>query len=214
VQVCRIHEHGGPEVLRLERVDRPEPGPGEVLVRVLAVSVNHLDLWVRRGMPGVKIPFPRVLGCDGVGEIAALGEGVRGLAVGQRVVVEPGMSSGKSEFDRAGQDHLSDDYGIRGEHGDGLYSEYVSIEARYALPLPDGLEPAQAAAAPLVFLTAWGLLDRAQVRPGETVLVLGGASVSDEALAKSLAQLRPWALMLVIASAEDYIADMLTALRA
>ena len=176
MQVARIHAHGGPEVITVEDIARPEPGPGEVLVRVLAVSINHLDLWVRRGMPGVKIPFPRVLGCDGTGEIAALGEGVSGLAVGQRVVLEPGMSSGTSEFDRAGNDHLSDDYGIRGEHCDGLYAEYVTLEARYALPLPAGLDPVQAAAAPLVFLTAWGLLDRARVQPGETVLVLGGAS--------------------------------------
>ena len=179
MQVCRIHEHGGPEVLRVEDAARPEPGPGEVLVRVLAVSINHLDLWVRRGMPGVKVPFPRVLGCDGTGEIAGLGpgvEGVEGLTVGQRVVIEPGMSSGLSPFDLAGEDHLSDDYGIRGEHCDGLYSEYVVIEARYALPLPAGLDPVTAAAAPLVFLTAWGLLDRAAVQAGETVLVLGGAS--------------------------------------
>ena len=176
MQVGRIHEHGGPEVLRVEDAARPEPGPGEVLVRVLAVSINHLDLWVRRGMPGVKIPFPRVLGCDGTGEIAGLGEGVEGLAVGQRVVIEPGMSSGTSESDLAGNDHLSDDYSIRGEHCDGLYSEFIALEARYVLPLPAGLDPIQAAAAPLTFLTAWGMLDRAAVQPGETVLVLGGAS--------------------------------------
>lgn len=177
MQAVRIHEHGEPSVLKVEDVPRPAPGPGEALVRVLGVSVNHLDLWVRRGMPGLKIPFPRIPGCDGTGEVVELGEGVTGLEVGQRVLIEPGMSSGRSEHDRAGNDHLSDDYAIRGEHGDGLDCEYVAVEARYLMPLPAGVDPVQAAAVPLVFLTAHGMLvTRAKLRAGETVLVLGGAS--------------------------------------
>ena len=177
MQALRIHAHGGPEVLALEELERPVPGPGQVLVRVLAASVNHLDLWVRRGMPGIKIPFPRTLGCDGTGEIAALGSGVQWLSIGQKVVIEPGYSSGASAHDRAGNDHLSEDYGIRGEHSDGVDCEYVAIDARYALPLPRGLDPVQAAAVPLVFLTAWGLLvSRAALVPGETVLILAGTS--------------------------------------
>ncbi len=177
MQALRIHEHGGPEVLRLETVPDPEPAAGEVLVSMLGVSLNHLDLWVRQGMPGVTIPFPRILGCDGAGEIAALGKGVTGLKVGQRVIVEPGYSSGESRHDREGNDHLSSDYGIRGEHSDGLDCELVAVPSRYALPLPDGLDPIQAAAAPLTFLTAWGMVvTRARVAAGENVLVLGGAS--------------------------------------
>jgi NADPH:quinone reductase-like Zn-dependent oxidoreductase len=177
VQAARIHSHGGPEVLRVEQVPDPEPGPGEVLVRVLAVSLNHLDLWVRRGMPGVTIPFPRVLGCDGTGEVVALGEGVDGLRVGQRVVIEPGFSSGTSRHDQEGNDHLSDDYGIRGEHCDGLDRERVALPARFVFPLPEGLDPVEAASAPLTFLTAWAMVyQRAKVAAGETVLVLGGAS--------------------------------------
>ena len=177
MQALRIHEHGGPEVLRVEEVPAPEPGPGEVLVRVLAVSLNHLDLWVRRGMPGVTIPFPRTLGCDGTGEVVALGPGTSGLALGQRVVIEPGISSGASRHDLEGNDHLSDDYGIRGEHCDGLDCEFVALPARFVFPLPEGLDPLQAASAPLTFLTAWAMVfQRARVQPGETVLVLGGAS--------------------------------------
>ena len=181
MQAVRIHAHGGPEVLSLDQIERPEPGPGEVLVRVTAVSVNHLDLWVRRGMPGVKIPFPRILGCDGTGEIAALGPGVEGgsggLAVGQEVVIEPGFSSGDSDHDRAGLDHLSDDYQVRGEHSDGLDCEYVALPARQVFPLPKGLDPVAAASAPLVFLTAWGMaVTRAQVTAEDTVLVLAGSS--------------------------------------
>jgi len=180
VQAARIHEHGGPEVIRVEDVPAPEPAAGEVAVRVLGVSVNHLDLWVRRGMPGFPVPFPRVLGCDGTGEVLALGEGVadtHGLEVGQRVVIEPGISSGKSPEDLAGNDHLAPDYGIRGEHIDGIDCEVAVVEARYLLPLPDGVDPIQAAAVPLVFVTAWGaLVCRANVQAGETVLILGGAS--------------------------------------
>lgn len=177
MQALRIHEHGDPSVLRVDDVPAPEPKAGEVLVRVLGVSINHLDLWVRRGMPGVKIPMPRILGCDGTGEIVGLGAGVEGLEVGQRVVIEPGYSSGTSAHDLAGNDHLSDDYHIRGEHSDGLDCELVAIEARFARPLPDGVDPIHGASVPLAFLTAWGMVvTRAKLAAGESCLVLAGTS--------------------------------------
>ncbi len=177
MKALRIHTHGDPSVLRYEEVPDPKPGPGQALVRVLGASINHLDLFVRGGMPGVKIPLPRILGCDGVGEVVELGSGVSGLAPGQKVVIEPGYSSGRSAHDRAGNDHLSDDYAIRGEHSDGVDCELAAIEARSLFPLPSGLDPLAAAACPLVFLTAFGLVvSRARVQAGETVLVLGGAS--------------------------------------
>ncbi|MEQ1894027.1 MAG: zinc-binding dehydrogenase [Planctomycetota bacterium] len=147
------------------------------MVKVLGVSLNHLDLWVRRGMPGFPVAFPRILGCDGTGEVVALGAGARGVGLGQKVVIEPGYSSGTSPEDLAGMDHLASDYSIRGEHCDGLACEYVAIDTRYLLPLPTGVDPVQAAAVPLVFITAWGLVvTRGQVQAGENVLVLGGAS--------------------------------------
>jgi NADPH:quinone reductase-like Zn-dependent oxidoreductase len=177
MQVVHIPAHGDPSVLRVVDLPVPEPGPGEVLVRILGTSVNHLDLWSRRGMPGVKLPLPLIPGCDGTGEIAQLGAGVDGPRVGTRVLVEPGSSSGQSAHDLAGNDHLSDDYQIRGEHYDGLAREFVAIEARYVLPLPAGVDPVRVAAAPLVFLTAWGMLvTRANARAGERVLVLAGTS--------------------------------------
>jgi NADPH:quinone reductase-like Zn-dependent oxidoreductase len=177
MQAVEIPAHGPASVLRVVDLPRPEPKAGEVLVRMLAVSVNRLDLFARAGMPGVKLPLPLIPGCDGTGEIAALGSGVAGLAVGQKVLVEPGASSGTSAHDRAGNDHLSDDYRIRGEHFDGLDREYVAVEARYARPLPAGVDPVRAAAVPLVFLTAWGMLvTRARLAPGETVLVIAGTS--------------------------------------
>jgi NADPH:quinone reductase-like Zn-dependent oxidoreductase len=180
MQVALIREHGGPEVIRIADLPTPKPGPGEVLVHVLATSINHLDIWVRRGMPGMPIPFPRVLGCDGTGEVVGFGEGTEEatqLEIGDKVVIEPGFSSGDSDMDKAGLDHLSDDYAIRGEHCDGLDAEFVVIEARFLLPLPAGLDPVQAAAMPLAFLTAWGMLvTRVNLQPEETVLVLGGTS--------------------------------------
>ncbi|MBL8862000.1 MAG: zinc-binding dehydrogenase [Planctomycetes bacterium] len=177
MQVVHVTAHGEPAVLELLDLPIPEPGPGEVLVRMLGVSVNHLDLWVRRGMAGVKLPLPLVPGCDGTGEVARLGPGVAGPPVGTRVLVEPGVSSGTSAHDLAGNDHLSDDYQIRGEHCDGLAREYVAVPARYVRPLPTGLDPLATAATPLVFLTAWGLLvTRARLQPGERVLVIAGTS--------------------------------------
>ena len=177
MQAVQIHEHGGPEVLQLVDLPDPTPGPGEVLAKVLAVSVNHLDLWVRRGMPGMPLPLPMIPGCDGTGEVVGIGEGVTRFAVGDKVILEPGYSSGSSAHDEAGNDHLSADYQIRGEHSDGLDCELVVFPERLLTKLPEGVDPVAAAAVPLVFLTAWGMVvSRAALREGETVLVLGGAS--------------------------------------
>ena len=138
MQAVQIFAHGDPSVLQVVDIPRPAPQAGEVLARVLAVSLNHLDLWTRRGMPGFKVGFPRILGCDGVGEVVELGEGVAAaradLRVGTRVLLEPGYSSGTSAHDLAGNDHLSDDYGVRGEHGDGYACEFVALPARF---MPD-----------------------------------------------------------------------------
>ena len=177
MQAVRIPAHGPPSVLEVVDLPDPKPAPGEALVRVLAVSINRLDLFVRNGAPGVKLPLPLIPGCDGTGEIVALGSGVSGWRAGQKVLIEPGATSGKSAHDLAGNDHLSDDYQIRGEHFDGLDRELVAIEARYLRALPSGVDPVTTAAAPLVFLTAWGMLvTRANVQRGESVLVLGGSS--------------------------------------
>ena len=177
MQAIHVPVHGPPSVLRVVDLSVPKPAAGEVLVKMIALSVNHLDLFVRAGMPGVKLPLPLIPGCDGTGEIVQLGEGVTHLRAGQKVMIEPGLSSGASAHDLAGNDHLSDDYQIRGEHCDGLAAEYVAILARFAHPLPDGVDPVRVAAIPLVFLTAWGMLvTRANVQSGESVLVIGGSS--------------------------------------
>ena len=175
MRAVHITAHGGPEVLEVVDLPDPTPGPGEALVRVLGVSVNHLDLWVRRGMPGFPVPFPRIPGCDGTGEVVALGPDTDGPAPGTRVLLEPGFTGDRDED--PDRDHLAPDYQIRGEHCDGFDAELVVLPARFCLPLPDGLDPVATAAAPLTFLTAWGMLHgRARIAAGETVLVLGAGS--------------------------------------
>lgn len=177
MKAVHVTAHGDTSVLKIVDLPVPDPTEGEVLVKMIAVSVNHLDLWVRRGMPGLKLPLPMIPGCDGIGEIVKLGPGVTHLRPGTRVLVEPGYSSGASVHDLAGNDHLSDDYKIRGEHSDGLACEYVAVQARFALPIPKDLDPVRAAAVPLVFLTAWGMLvTRADIQAGESVLVIAGTS--------------------------------------
>lgn len=174
MKAVHVTAHGGPEVLELVDLPDPEPGPGEVLVKVLGVSINHLDLWVRRGMPGLPIPMPRIPGCDGVGEIVALGAGVTSRQVGEVCVLEPGYTGGDPPADR---DHLEADYEIRGEHCDGFDAQLILLPERYVFPLPDGLDPLEASAVPLVFLTAWGMVhSRAALQAGEKVLVLAGTS--------------------------------------
>lgn len=169
--------HGGPEVLEVRDVPEPVPAPGEALVRVRACGVNHLDLWVRRGLPGVVVQMPHVLGNDVVGEIAALGEGVTGLAAGARTLVHPTLSCGACEACAAGEDNLCRQYDVLGRRRNGGYAGFVTVPARNCLPYPERLPWEQAAAAPLVFLTAWHMLvGRAKLRAGEDVLVIGAGS--------------------------------------
>jgi zinc-binding alcohol dehydrogenase/oxidoreductase len=168
VKAVRIHEDGGPEVLRYEDVEDPVAGPGEVLIRLRAASLNHLDVWLRRGLPSV--PKPRILGADGAGVVAALGAGVEGFREGDRVVLNPGLDDGAR---------------IVGEHMDGTHAGLIAIPADYVHAIPEGLSFEEAAAFPLVFATAYRMLaTRAGLREGEWVLVWGiGAGVATAALA-------------------------------
>lgn len=170
-----FREHGGPEVLETTDVERPAPGVGEVLVRVRAASLNHLDLWVRRGLP-IETPMPHIGGSDIAGEVAELGEGVEGIEIGARVVVDPSIGCGRCEWCRAGETPLCPDYRIIGEHTQGGFAEYAVVPAANLLPIPDGFSYEEAAAAPLVFLTAWrGLITRGRLRAGEDLLVTGAS---------------------------------------
>jgi NADPH:quinone reductase-like Zn-dependent oxidoreductase len=170
VRAVRIHEDGGPEVLVLEEAPDPEPRPGEVLVRLRASALNHLDVWIRKGLPSV--PKPRILGADGAGVVEALGEGVSGFEPGEEVVLNPGIEAG------GGRIH------VLGEHGDGTNAELIALPATNVHPIPAGLSFEEAAAFPLVYETAYRMLvTRAGLREGEWVLAWGiGGGVSTAAL--------------------------------
>jgi len=176
VLAVRIHEDGGPEVLVLEEVADPEPRPGEVLIRVRASALNHLDIWIRKGLPSV--PKPRILGADGAGTVEALGEGVAAFQPGDRVVINPGVEAGDGTIH------------VIGEHGDGTNAQLIAVPATNVYPIPGGLSFEEAAAFPLVFETAYRMLvTRARVEPGEWVLLWGigsGVSTAGLAIAKAL----------------------------
>jgi zinc-binding alcohol dehydrogenase/oxidoreductase len=173
VKAVRIHEDGGPEVLRYEDVEDAAPAPGEVLVALRAASLNRLDIWLRRGLPSV--PKPRILGADGAGVVAGLGEGVEGFEEGDEVVLNPGLDDGAR---------------IVGEHVDGTHAELIAVPAEYLHPLPAALSFEEAAAFPLVFETAYRMLvTKAGLREGEWVFVWGvggGVATASLQIAKAL----------------------------
>jgi len=171
-----FREHGGIEKLEIAELPQPVAGPGEVVLRVRAAAMNHLDLWVRRGLPGVNIPLPHVGGSDIAGEVAELGAGVDGWKIGARVDVNPGLWDGTCEWCLKGEHSLCVNYRIIGEHTDGGFAEYVNVPAANLSPIPDDFSFEEAAAVPLVFLTAWrALITQARLRAGESVLILGAS---------------------------------------
>ena len=170
-------EHGGSEVLRYTDAPEPSIDAYEVLVRVRACALNHLDLWLRRGIPGVPIPLPHIPGSDIAGEVAKVGEKVKGIKVGERVLLQPGISCGHCAQCLAGEDNKCREYTLFGQMVDGGCAEYVKSPAANVVPIPEGLSFEEAAAFPLVSLTAWHMLiTRAQLKPAETVPVLGAGS--------------------------------------
>lgn len=168
-------EHGGPEVLQPADVETPEPLPGEVRVRVHASSVNHLDLWVRRGLP-IRIPMPHIGGSDITGYVECLGPGVEGVELGTRVVVDPTLDWEWVEGVRRGQGLPEPTFRVLGEHTQGGFAEYAVVPVANLLRIPDDVSYETAAASGLVFVTAWrGLVSRGKVRPGHRVLITGAS---------------------------------------
>jgi NADPH:quinone reductase-like Zn-dependent oxidoreductase len=184
MKAWRVERHGGPEVLRLADIPAPEPGPMEIRVRVEAVGLNHMDIWVRKGVPGFKFPLPMTPGCDVAGVVEKLGAGATGPAVGTPVLVNPGVSCGRCEACLGGFDPLCPSYGIVGEHRDGGCAELAVVPAANVFERPAGLSAVDAAAIPIPFLTTWTMLTRkAELRAGETVLIqAGGSGVSVAAI--------------------------------
>ena len=172
-----FRRHGSPEVLEYTDVPDPSPGPGEVLIRVKACALNHLDLWLRRGLPAYRLTLPHISGCDVSGIVERVGAGVARVKAGDRVVLAPGISCGRCDACRTGQDNLCATFGIRGAAVPGGYAELAGARAEEAIPLPERLSFEEAAAFPLVFLTAWHMLvGRARLQAGESVLIHAAGS--------------------------------------
>ncbi len=178
LKAVRMYEHGGPEVLRFEEAPRPEPGPGEVLVRVRAAALSHLDLWSRAGLPGHTPPkMPHILGNDAAGDVAKVGAGVPEDLLGQRVLLNPGYGCGRCAECLAGRETFCRKYRVVGYEIPGTHAEYVKVPSANLVPMPAGMEYVGASSIGLVFLTAWHMLvTLAGVAPGHTVLVLGAGS--------------------------------------
>jgi NADPH:quinone reductase-like Zn-dependent oxidoreductase len=175
MKAVRIHEFGGPEVLRCEDVPDPQPRKDQVLVRVKACAMNHLDIWVRKGLPGVKLPH--ILGSDIAGEIVAVGDYLTGFQPGQRVLLAPMHFCNHCDKCVAGLQNQCREFTALGNGVDGGYCELIAVPAVNVIPIPASLDFNQAASVPLVFLTAWHMLvSRAGIRLGQTVLVLGASS--------------------------------------
>jgi NADPH:quinone reductase-like Zn-dependent oxidoreductase len=180
MKAVRIHQFGGPEVLTCEDVPDPQPRKDEVLVRVRACSLNHLDVWVRKGLPGVKLPH--ILGSDIAGEIVELGEYVAGFQTGgfktgQRVLLAPMHFCGHCARCLGGLQNDCREFTVLGNAVDGGNCELIAVPAANVIPIPDSLDFNQAASVHIVFVTAWHMLvTRAAIRPGQTVLVLGASS--------------------------------------
>ncbi len=184
MKALAFNEHGGLEKLKYQDVPDPKIGPGEVRVRVRACALNHLDLFIREGIPGLKVPLPFWSGCDIAGDVAEVGADVQGVKAGDRVGVNPSLNCGRCEFCIQGEDSLCISYGIVGEHAYGGLAEYVKVDGRNVLKLPDAIPYEGAAAFILVNMTAWRMLvTQAALRAGEDLLILGvGGGVSSTAV--------------------------------
>ncbi len=176
MKAVQFAEHGDRDVISYGDFPDPEPDRDEVLVDVKAGALNHLDIWTRRGLPGIDLEMPHIPGSDGAGVVEAVGEDVRRFEPGDRVALSAGVNCGTCEFCRDGDPTLCVRYHIIGEHVRGVHSEQAAIPADNLVPVPEGVDWETAAAAPLVFQTAWRMLvTRAELGPSESVLVLGAS---------------------------------------
>jgi NADPH:quinone reductase-like Zn-dependent oxidoreductase len=177
MKAVRFHSHGGIDRLKFEDCPDPKPGPGEVVLRVRACALNHLDLWERKGLPGIKLPLPHISGSDIAGVIDSTGDGVNHLKTGEKAIVCPGLSCMRCESCLGGKDNECRSYSVLGYWHDGGYAELVKVPAANIFPYPGEIEFEQAAALPLVFMTAWHMLvTRCSIRAGDDVLVIGAGS--------------------------------------
>jgi len=181
-----FRRHGGPEVLEYTDFPTPEPKPGEALIRLHAAALNRMDVMVRNGWPGIKLELPHINGADGAGEITALGSETEtgGLETGDHVVINANLGCGKCEFCLAGKDNMCRDWHLLGETVRGTYARYVALPVKQLYRLPNDFDFHQAAAAALVYQTAWhSLVKRGELQKGETLLIVGaGGGVNTASL--------------------------------
>ncbi len=190
MQAVYLTGHGGNEVVCVGPRPCPEPAAGEVRVRLHTATLNRVDLYMRESGAGITHTLPQTMGIDGAGVVDALGAGVSGCAVGQRVLLYPGVTCGQCEFCRRGQEVLCTSMQLLGEHRDGTLAEFITVPARNVLPMPEGWAFEEAAALGVNHLTAWRMLrTQARLQPGETVLIFGiggGVSLAGLQLAKAM----------------------------
>lgn len=172
-----INQHGDESALQYGDLPEPAASPGKVVVQIKACALNHLDLWVRRGLPALKLPMPHILGSDISGIVAEVGAGISHVQVGQEVIISPGVSCGHCEHCLSGADNNCRAYGVLGEHLHGGYAQFISVPAQNIVSKPPNLNFVEAASFPLTFLTAWHMLvANCQIRPGDWVLILAAGS--------------------------------------
>lgn len=202
MKAVRIHEYGGVDKLRFEEADDPQvSSPQDVVVQLRAASLNRIDIWNRKGLTGMKLQFPHILGADGAGVVVEVGREVTRLQRGDPVCLYPPAGCGQCEFCRTGRDFMCVYLRVLGEAVDGTYAQYVRVPAGNCFPIPESYSFEDAAAFPLVFLTVWRmLLTNAALRPGEKVLILGiggGVAMASLQIAKAI---KAWA---VVTSSDD-----------
>lgn len=207
MKALAFESHGPAANIQLMGLPRPEPGRGEVLVEIHAAALNRLDLWVLEGWPGLKLDLPHILGSDGAGIVSAVGPDVTRFAPRDRVAINPTICNNPLDhFARLGRDNMCDDFAIFGEHISGFYAEYATVPERNLLKLPNEFPFEAAAAASLVFVTAWhSLITRGRLQPGESVLIVGaGGGVNTAAI--QIARLAGAGPILVVGSSADKLA--------
>ena len=201
-----FYEHGTLAQVTYEEVDAPQIGADEVLVEIKAAALNRLDLWVLAGWPGLKLKMPHIMGSDGAGIIAAVGANANGFAVGDRVAINPTKSCGLCSFCLSGRDNMCQKFAIMGEHVDGFFAEYAAVPVRNLLKMPEDAKFEDAAAASLVYVTAWhSLIRRGGLKAGESVLIIGaGGGVNTAAI--HIAKLAGASTIYVVGSSDEKLA--------
>jgi NADPH:quinone reductase-like Zn-dependent oxidoreductase len=190
MKAVTIAQHGGPDVVQVQDVPDPQPAAGEVVIETRAASLNHLDIWVRKGRPGMGLRFPHILGSDAAGVVAEVGPGVQGVRAGEEVILNPVLSCGSCEYCLRGEQSECPSFSLVGLGRPGTFAERVAVPAACVHPKPAHLDFKSAAALPLAYVTAWRMLmTRARLAPGETLLIHGiggGVALAGLQIAKLL----------------------------